>query len=173
MIKERNDDDNAFINIGLISKPHGVRGEVKILPLTDNPERYNLLKKVFICGKEIGIDSVKYSGKYVILKFTGYENIDDVKKIINNYVCISRRDAVVKNEGEFFYFELEGLKVQTETGEIIGVIEEILDMPANKVFSVKNAKGREILLPFVNSVVKKIDVENGFIEIELMKDLIT
>ena len=156
----------------MIVRPHGVKGEVKVIPLTADSSRFNLLKNVFIDGSRIELTSVKFSGKYVILKLAGYDSIDSIKRIINNYVCIRPVDTIKKNDGEYFYFELEGLQVETESGEKLGVVEEIQDMPANKVLSIRGIEGNEILLPFLKSIVKKVDIDNGRITVELLKGLI-
>jgi 16S rRNA processing protein RimM len=163
-------NDSEYIVIGEILKPRGLQGELKVYPLTKNIRRYDLINKVFIDSVEYAIENVRYqSGKFVLLKLKGIDSIDMAEKFRKKEICIHQKDALEKEEDEFFYFELEGLKVYTDKGGYLGVIDEILDMPAHPVYVVKDENGNETLLPAAGDTVKEIDIERGIMTVELLE----
>ena len=128
-----------YLRVGVITTTHGVRGEVKVFPTTDDPNRYKELKMVFLdTGKEmltLEIEGVKFFKQMVILKFKGFDNINDIEKYRGKDLLINREDAVVLEEGEYFIFDLIDSTVITDDGKELGVLSEILTTAANEVFT--------------------------------------
>ncbi|MDF2907994.1 MAG: rimM [Herbinix sp.] len=165
-----------YLRVGVITTTHGVRGEVKVFPTTDDPNRYKDLKKVFLdTGKELlpfEIEGVKFFKQLVILKFKGIDNINDVEKYRGKDLMIPREDAVALEEGEYFIFDLIDSAVFTEDGKELGVLSEILSTAANDVYVVKTSAGKEILIPSIKECILDIDVDNKKIVVHLLDGLI-
>ena len=149
-----------FIVIGLIEKPHGVQGEVKVRPLTDFPPRFKQLTSVLIEPrqgeiKEIGISKVSIRGKFVYLTFKGINTREKAKALQGAYVNIKRENILPVEKGRFYHFEVIGFAVKTTAGKNVGYVEEVMDLPSNAVFVVKN-KRQEFLIPVIKDAVKDI-----------------
>ena len=165
-----------YLRVGVITTTHGVRGEVKVFPTTDDPNRYKMLKKVFLdTGKEmlsLEIEGVKFFKQLVILKFKGIDNINDIEKYRGKDLLIPREDAVALEEGEYFIYDLIDSSVFTEDGTKLGVLSEILTTAANDVYVVKTSSGKEILIPSIKECILDIDVDNKKIIVHLLDGLI-
>lgn len=165
-----------YLRVGVITTTHGVRGEVKVFPTTDDQNRFKELKEVFLdTGKDLitlEIEGVKFFKQMVILKFKGIDNINDIEKYRGKDLLINRKDAVKLEEDEFFIFDLIDSEVFTDEGEKLGILIEILTTSANDVYIVKTAEGKELLLPSIKECVLSVDVENKKIIVHLMKGLI-
>ncbi|MBP7654251.1 16S rRNA processing protein RimM [Candidatus Dependentiae bacterium] len=164
-------DKDDYIIIGKILKPQGLNGELKIMPLTSFPERFNFLKQVYIQDTEFFVENVKHLNNGIILKLTGINNRDEAEKFRDKMIETLKSESKKKSEDEYFYYELEGMKIVSSENKEIGVVSEVLDMPANAVLEVKTRENKEILIPFVKDVVKKIDIKSNIIYIELIKGL--
>lgn len=164
-----------YLDIGKVINTHGVRGEVKVLPLTDDPRRYNLLKCLFIDHKDklekISIESVRYQNNLVLIKFTGIETLDDAEKLKNKVLKIYRKDAVKLPEGSYFICDIIGLKVFNMLGKELGTVKNILKTGSNDVYVVDN-KEKEILIPALKAVVKSIDIEEGKMLVDLPEGIL-
>jgi 16S rRNA processing protein RimM len=164
-----------YLRVGVISTTHGIKGEVKVYPTTDNPDRFLELKQVFLdTGKDLlplEIEGVKFFKQMVILKFKGIDDINDIEKYRNKDLLISRENAVPLEEDEYFICDLIDSEVVTDEGEKLGILTEILTTAANDVYVVKTSEGKEILIPFIKECILKIDVENKEILVHLMKGL--
>ncbi len=165
-----------YLRVGVITTTHGVRGEVKVFPTTDDPGRYKELQKVLLdTGKEmltLEIEGVKFFKQLVILKFKGIDNINDIEKYRGKDLLIPREDAVALEEGEYFIFDLIDSSVFTEDGKELGVLSEILTTAANDVYVVKTPSGKEILIPSIKECILDIDVDNKKIIVHLLDGLI-
>ncbi len=164
-----------YLRVGVISTTHGIRGEVKVYPTTDDPNRFLELKQVFLdTGKDLlplEIEGVKFFKQMVILKFKDMDDINDIEKYRNKDLLITRENAVPLEEDEYFICDLIDAEVVTEDGEKLGILTEILTTAANDVYVVKTAEGKEILIPYIKECILKIDVENKKILVHLMKGL--
>jgi len=169
-----NKDD--MFRVGVIASMHGIRGEVKIYPTTDDAKRYDILKKVFLdTGKdlmELNITGVKYFKKFVIVKFKEFDNINDIEKYRGMDLWISRKDAVPLEEGEFYIADLLGLSVVTDENINLGKLEDVLQTGANDVYVVKDDEGKEILLPVIKECVLNVDLKKGLVTVHLMEGLL-
>ncbi|MBH1942403.1 ribosome maturation factor RimM [Mobilitalea sibirica] len=165
-----------YLRVGVISNTHGVHGEVKVYPTTDDPNRFQELKQVILdTGKEmitLEITGVRFFKQFVLLKFKGINNINDIEKYKGKDLLITRDKAVKLQKDEYFIFDLIDSEVYTDEGNKLGVLTEILTSSANDVYVVKTMDNKEILLPSIKECILDIDVENKRITVHLMKGLI-
>ena len=159
------DTEPRFLVIGQIRKPHGVRGELKVSVHADSAERFTLLETVYThrhpdskSPNEVAVESVRFAGKDVLMKFAGYDDRDTAGKLRQHWVYVSAEDAVPLEEGEYFLYQLEGMDVITDADEPLGKITQVLETGANNVFVVKGTKG-ELLLPDIDDVILSIDLD--------------
>lgn len=164
-----------FLQVGVISSTHGIRGEVKVFPTTDDPARFKKLKKVFLeTGKEqkeLEIQSVKFFKQFVILKFKGIDNINDVVGYKGRSLMVSRKNAVSLEVNEYYIADLIGMEVFTEEGRF-GILKDVMETGANEVYIIDSDLHGEVLVPAIRQCVLEVDVENSRMKIALMEGLI-
>lgn len=164
-----------MLQVGVITQTHGIKGEVKVFPTTDDAQRFKKLKKVTLDNgkerRELEITSVKFFKNLVILKFKGIDDINEVEKYKKAALFVTREDAVPLEENEYFIADLIGLKVVSDEGEELGTLDDVLQTGANDVYVVKNDKGEEILVPAIKDCVKNVDIEGGEILLHLLPGL--
>ena len=165
-----------FLQVGVISSTHGIRGEVKVFPTTDDPERFKTLKHVLLdTGREkkpLEIQGVKFFKQFVILKFKGIDNINDIEMYKKRELWIPREEAQELEEDEYYIADLIGMDVVLEDGSKFGTLKDVMETGANDVYVVEDAKGEEILLPAIRECILDVDVEKNVMTIHLMKGLI-
>ncbi len=165
-----------ILQVGIITSTHGVRGEVKVYPTTDDAKRFKRLKEVILdTGKEqiaLEIESVKFFKQFVILKFKGFDNINDVEKYRQKSLYVTRKNAVRLSRDEYFIADLMGLKVIDESETEIGILREVMETGANDVYVIDMNDGRELLLPAIKQCVLKVDIENGFVQVHILDGLL-
>lgn len=164
-----------YLRVGVISSTHGIKGEVKVFPTTDDLERFKELKQVFLdTGKELlplEVEGVKYFKQQAILKFKGIDNINDIEKYRGRDLLITRENAVKLEEGEYFIYDLIDSEVFTEEGEHLGTLAEILTTGANDVYVIKTEEGKELLLPSIKECILDVDVDHKKITVHLLNGL--
>ena len=164
-----------MLQVGVITQTHGIRGEVKVFPTTDDAARFKKLKKVTLDNgkerRELEIASVKFFKNLVILKFKGIDNINDVEKYKKAPLYVTREDAVPLGENEYFIADLIGLKVISDEEEELGILYDVLQTGANDVYVVKCDNGEEILVPAIKDCVKNVDIEGNEITLHLLPGL--
>lgn len=165
-----------FMRVGVIANTHGIKGEVKVYPTTDDKERFSLLKAVYIdtgeeklCKK---ISSVRYFKNMAILKFKGINSINDVEQYKGMDLLIDREDALPLEENEYYIADVIGADVLLTDGKKFGVLKEVLTTGANDVFVVDSIEHGEILLPVIPDCVKEMDIPSKKIVVNIMKGLI-
>lgn len=162
--------------IGVITQTHGIKGEVKVFPTTDDVKRFKRLEKVTIySGKkrfEAEIESVKFFKQFVILKFKGFDTIEDIQPYKQAKLLVDREHAVRLRKDEYFVADLIGTKVVSDEGTELGVMTDVIETGANDVYVVKNSEGEEILFPAIKDCVKEVDLENGVITLHVMDGLL-
>ena len=165
-----------LLQVGIITSTHGVRGEVKVYPTTDDPRRFRRLKEVVLdTGKEkmnLEIEGVKFFKQFVILKFKGLDNINDIEKYRQKSLYVTRKNAVRLQRDEYFIADLIGLKVQDEDGKELGTVKDVIETGANDVYEVEMADGRSLLLPAIKQCILNVDVENGTMQVYVLEGLL-
>lgn len=176
LIKRRDIYMEQMLQVGVITQTHGVRGEVKVFPTTDDPVRFKELKHVVLdTGKEtlpLEIESVKFFKQFVILKFKGYDNINDIEKYKRCPLLVEREDAVPLEEDEYFIADMIGLSVVTEDGEEFGILKDVIVTGANDVYIIDSPSHGEVLVPAIKECILDVDIEAGMMKIHLMDGLI-
>ncbi|WP_139904543.1 ribosome maturation factor RimM [Clostridium thermarum] len=152
------------LTIGQIINTHGVKGEIKVHPLTDDIKRFKKLKYVLLDGEEKKVIWVKLQNDKAILKLEGIATMEEAEKLKNKYIKVKRKDAAKLPEGRYFVVDIIGCKVSDTNGKYIGEVKEVIFTGSNDVYWVKGEK--DVLVPVIESVVKDIDVENASIIIE-------
>ncbi len=167
---------DSYLRVGVITTTHGVRGEVKVFPTTDDPNRFKELKKIFLdTGKDLlplELEGVKFFKQMAILKFKGIDNINDIEKYRGKDILISREDAVKLEEGEYFIYDLIDSTVFTDDGQELGVLSEIMTTAANDVYVVKTTAGKEVLIPSIPECILDVDVDGKKIIVHLLDGLL-
>ena len=165
-----------MLKVGVITQTHGVRGEVKVFPTTDDVNRFKKLKQVILdTGKEtmpLEIQSVKFFKQFVILKFKGIDNINDIEKYKRCSLYVTREHAVALEEDEYFIADMIGMEVCTEDGNIFGTLKDVIETGANDVYVIENAEHGEVLVPAIKECIRSVDIEKGQMMIHLMDGLI-
>lgn len=168
---------NKYIFVGRILSPWGVKGQVKVEALTDDIRRFDKLDKVFIDAGDTpvcsDVESVLYlKDEFVVLKLKGINTPEQAEKFRGAYLKIPREYAIKLPEGRYFICDIIGLCVSTENGEQLGKIVEVIQTGANDVYVVKGENGKQILIPAVKQVVKKVDLQNGEMVIKLLEGMV-
>lgn len=157
-----------FLNIGQIVNTHGVKGEVKVFPLTDDPMRFKKLKMVIIDNKEVQILSCKFQKDRVILKLEGVDTMDDAMRLKNKYLKVSRENAVKLPKDSYFIADLIGCSVFDTDETPLGEVYDVIKTGSNDVYWVKGKK--ELLIPVLKEIVLEINVEDKKIVIKPVKE---
>lgn len=163
--------DSDYIAIGRITVPWGARGEVKVQIETDFPQRFAPGELVFIDGGPMAIADVSWHRGRPIIKFHNIASAQEARKLRGKSIKIPRSQTRPLPEGHYYHFQLIGLEVRTVSGERLGKIKEIIAGKSNDVYVVPGTKG-EILVPAIEDVVKLVDLERGFMEIEPIAGLL-
>lgn len=165
-----------FLEVGQIVNSYGIKGELKVVPYTDDITRFDELKTIYIqIGKELKkyeIEGVKYHKNNVLMKLKGIDDINDTEQFRNCYLKIKREDAVKLPEETYFIVDLIGIDVYEENGTSIGKIIDIFPTGSNDVYVVKDELGKQILLPAIGEVIKNVDISNKKMIVNIIKGLV-
>ncbi len=165
-----------LLKVGIISSTHGVRGEVKVFPTTDDIKRFKKLKEVLLeNGNEMTplfIENVKFFKQFAIIKFKGYDNIDDIIKYKGKNLWVTRENAVHLNKDEYFIADLIGLKVRNEDAGFEGILKDVIETGANDVYIISCADGKEVLIPAIKECILEVDIEGGTMLVHLLDGLL-
>ena len=165
------------LRVGVISSVHGIHGECKVFPTTDDMTRFKDLKSVYAVdasGREtkLNIAGVKFFKNMVICAFEGINSPEDIQKLKGRDLMIDRSDAVPLEEGEYFIADLIGLKVVDEEGHELGEVTDMFPTGANQVMEVRLNEGRSVLFPYIDECVLGVDLESGVINVHVMNGLL-
>ena len=169
-------DKDNMLRVGVITTTHGVRGEVKVFPTTDDARRFKKLKNVYLdLGREllpVTVEGVKFFKQMVIVKFKEINDMDKAATYRNKDILIDREDAMPLKENEFYICDLIGLKVFTDEGEELGVLTEVLQTGANDVYEVTLPNKETVLIPYIEDCVKEISLEEEKVVVHLLPGLL-
>ncbi len=164
-----------LLQVGTIIKTHGIRGEVKVYPLTDDVNRFKSLKEVILEPDKdnitLEIEGVKFFKNLVIIKFKNYNNINDIEIHVKKGIYVTRDNAVELEDDEYFVADLIGLKVVTDEDEDFGMVKDVLHTGANDVYVIDH-EGKEVLVPAIRECILDISIEDNLMKIHLMEGLV-
>ncbi len=164
-----------LLQVGAVTSTHGLRGEVKVFPTTDDPARYKKLKEVIAdTGKSrqvLKIEQRRFFKQMVILKFAGINHIDEAEPLKGAKLYVTREHAVSLAEDEYFFADLAGLRVETEEGEVLGVLSDILQTGANDVYVISQENQKDLLIPAIKECIKQVDIEGSRMIVHLLAGL--
>ncbi|MDP4144389.1 MAG: ribosome maturation factor RimM [Bacillota bacterium] len=155
-----------YLSVGQIINTHGVKGELKVFPLTDDIKRFRKLKNVMVDGSPMNIVWCKIQNDKVILKIEGIDSMEQAEKYKGKYIAVSREDAVKLPKDSYFVTDLIGCRVIDENNIHIGKVKEVIFTGSNDVYWVKNDDNKDIMIPALKSVVVSIDINNREIVIK-------
>lgn len=164
------------LQVGVISSTHGVRGEVKVFPTTDDVTRFKKLKEVILVTdkteKVLKITSVKFFKQFAIVKFEGIDTLNDVEVYKGASLFVDRKNAVKLQKDEYFIADLIDLEVVDEQENKLGTLVDVMQTGANDVYIVKNDEGKELLFPAIKECILDIDFKNGKMTVHVMDGLL-
>ncbi len=165
-----------YFKIGIITSSHGVRGEMKVFPTTDDTRRFKKCREVYVEDKTglvmYEVESARVSPDKVLLKLKGIDTPEEAVKLRQRGIFVDREHAVKLSKDEYFIADLIGLEVRNEDGDRIGVIEEVLPTGANDVYQIAMDDGRELLLPAIKDCILEVNVEQGFMRVHVLDGLL-
>lgn len=173
-------DTEQLLQVGVISSMHGVHGEVKVFPTTSDANRYKKLKEVLLdTGKNmresdfitLKLKGVKFFKQFVIVKFEGYDNPNDIEKYKGKPIYVTRENAVKLSKDEYFVADLYDIEVFEDNGDRLGTIVDVIETGSNDVYTVKCVDGSEILLPAIKQCILDVDIENRKMTVHVMDGL--
>ena len=167
---------NNILQVGAVTSTHGLAGEVKVFPTTDDPKRFKKLKQVLLdTGKDmlpLGVEHVIFFKNMVILKFKGYDRIEDIMGFKGKNLYVTRENAVRLKKDEYFIADLIGMKVYTEDEAYLGELTEVITTGANDVYTVRMENGKDVLIPAIGQCILNVDVEHETMQVHLLEGLL-
>ena len=164
-----------LLKVGVISNTHGIRGEVKVFPTTDDPRRYLDLEDVILDTgtekKKMEIEKVRFFKNMVILKFKGIDDINEILPYQKKNLYVTRGQAVPLAENEYFIADLIGLKAVSDEGEDLGKVADVIQSAANDIYVIEKDGTPDLLIPAISECIKKVDLKEGSMEIHLVPGL--
>ena len=165
-----------LLKVGVITTTHGVRGEVKVFPTTDDAERFLDIEYVLLdTGKELrrlNIQNVKFFKNLVILKFDGIDNINDIEMYKGRDLWVPREEAQELDEDEYYIGDLIGMEVVLEDNTHFGTLKDVMETGANDVYVVETSEGEEILLPAIRDCILDVNVEEKRMTVHVLEGLL-
>ncbi len=165
-----------ILQVGAVASTHGLAGEVRVFPTTDDPNRFKMLKHVLLDTgngmKELEITRVKFFKNMVILKFKDHDHIEDVMPYKGRELYVTRENAVKLRENEYFIADLIGMEVYTEDECLLGTLKNVLQTGANDVYEVECRDGRDVLIPAIRQCILNVDVDNAKMTVHLLEGLL-
>ena len=165
-----------YLEIGQIVNTFGIKGMVKIKPFTDDINKFDRLKKIYISKKngkkEYQIQEVKYHKNMVLMKLEGVDTPEQADLLRQSYLLVDRADEEPLEEGVYYIVDLLGLEVYTDDNKLLGNVDDIFNTGSNDIYVVKDEMGKQILLPGIPDVLKNVDLEKGRITVHLIPGLI-
>lgn len=165
-----------LLRVGVIANTHGVRGEVKVYPTTDDINRFDYLEDVILDKNgeliNLHVSGVKYFKNMVILRFEEFDNLNQVEGLKGMDLLVTRENAIPLEDDECFISDLIGCKVITDEEKELGILKDVLKTGANNVYVVKMDNNKEVLIPVIEQCILDKDVENKIVRVHLLKGLL-
>lgn len=169
-------ENEGLVSIGVVSGSFGVQGELKVVPLTDYPERFQVLKELLLVGgmdrEHLTVERTKPHGHFYLFKFEGINRREEAERYRGWYLMIPESDVYPLPEGTYYHFQLKGLTVYDSDRGRLGVLEDILETGANDVYVIESEQYGEILIPAIKEVVLKVDLEQREMQVHLLPGLL-
>lgn len=163
------------LKIGVVTSTHGVRGEVKVFPTTDDPKRFRKLERVILddgkLEREMEVESVRFFKNMVIVKLVGLDSIEEAQQFRKAELYVDRADAVPLGEDEYYIADLIGMTVESDEGGELGVIGDVLQTGANDVYVIRKEGEPELLVPAIHDCILAVDVPGGRMTVHLLEGL--
>ena len=163
-----------YLHVGKIINVHGIRGEVKVLPLTDDPERFFSLDKVYVKKNDsfypLTVSKVRIHKNHILILFNEVFNRDQAEELKGYFMAIERKDAIKLSENQYFIGDLIGIEVYSIKNEKIGRIKDILQTGPTDIYVIQT-EAKEILVPALKEIFREIDIENKVARADIPKDL--
>ena len=163
-----------LIVIGKIGAPHGIRGEVRIIPLTDFPDRFADMKTVYVDKDLLHIASVqvKNDGQLILMSFEEYPTRETAAQLTKKLLYVDRSEVVPLQKGQYYTFDIIGLEAFNEAGESLGLVTDVLQTGSNDVYVASPEDGgQQLLIPALRKVVKEIDLAAGRMVVDMPEEL--
>lgn len=164
-----------MLRIGVVTTTHGLRGEVKVFPTTDDVKRFKKCDEVILVTRQgnltLHVQGVKFFKNIVIVKFKEFDTIEQVEGFRKCDLMVTRENAIPLKEGEYFLCDAVGCEVEDEDGIKIGVVTDTIETGANNVFEIRTEDGKEVLFPVIPDCIKSVDVKEKKIVAHVMKGL--
>lgn len=164
-----------LLQVGVITSTHGLKGEVKVFPTTDDAKRFRSLKQVILDDgkekRELTVVGVRFFKNLVILKFKEFDNINDVERYRRAGLYVTRENAQPLGENEYYIADLIGLSAISDEGEELGTIADVLQTGANDVYVIRKENTPDLLVPAIRDCVKSVDLEAGRMTLHLLPGL--
>lgn len=165
---------NKLLRVGQIVNTQGIRGEMRIYPLTDYKERFEEIDWVYVgedTGKKYSIEKVRYKNELVILKLKGIEDINEAEKLKTRYLTIPKEFSRILPEDTYYIMDLIGMEVYTQEGEYLGILKDVIQSAGNDIYEItyhKNPK-KSILIPAVGEFIKEVNIKEKKIRVQLIE----
>ena len=164
-----------YFEIGQIVNTFGIKGMVKIKPFTDDINKFDKFKKIYIkkenTKKEYQIEEVKYHKQMVLMKLKGINTPEEADLLRGSYLIINREDEEPLEQGTYYMVDLLGSEVYTDEDVLLGKLEDIYNTGSNDIYVVKDELGKQVLLPAISDVIKNIDIKNKKITVHIVSGL--
>lgn len=162
--------------VGEIANTHGLRGEVKVYPTTDDVKRFKKLKECTLdTGREeieLHVESCKFFKQFAILKFKEFNDINEVEKYKHCGLYVNREHAVTLKKDEYYIADLVGITVYNEDETVLGTLKDVIETGANDVYLVEMENDRELMIPALKECILEVDIEKGTMRVHLMDGLL-
>jgi 16S rRNA processing protein RimM len=161
----------GFIAVGRVLRPWGLAGDVKVLPLTDFPDRFDAGASLWAAGVEYVVAASRWQKGDVYLRLSGIASTEDAQRLRGVLLEVPETDVHPLPDGDFYHFQLVGLTVRIEGGDVLGTVAEVLEPGGNAVLVVTGSRG-EVLIPYIEDVIRRVDLSDGEIVIDLIDGLL-
>lgn len=164
-----------MLRIGVVTTTHGIRGEVKVFPTTDDVGRFQECDEVILVTKKgnltLHVEGARFFKNMVILKFKEFDDINEVEAFRQCDLMVTRENALPLEKGGYYLCDVIGARVVGEDGSPIGEVADVIETGANNVFAIRTDEGREVLFPVIPDCIKNVDVEKKLVTAHIMKGL--